>query len=851
MRKHLLLTLIASFLIQLIGASAADNHSLQVRYLTFKDGRLIAIPEKFILEETQNNGTKSIVLEGDYTFSYNQNEISSESYNYTATHPGLISFKFTNADNDQVFKDVDANILMDTEGVVKVSADVPVIGKRLRPSFVLSDGAELWLEGEKQISGVSSLRFEDVVTYIIAYKNHLIYDVCKSETENDEEITNAGFKPFGRTCQVDINYLTDIAIGVQRIPAIYLTFGDGETWSSSQWIGQTLPDGSNTKENWIKDCTFRLDGAGVWPDIDTVEGCEIRGRGNSSWDFNYKSKNPYRIKFPKKAKQAPFNLTEDRQWVLIANKKDGSMTTNSIAQKIASMIDAEALCHMIPVDLYINGHYRGSYCFTEKIGISDNSVAIDEKTGCLLELDSYYDEDYKFRDDNYDLPVNVKDPDFTEEDDERIVTFDDVKNSFNRFTSALKSGGDITEHMDMNAWAKFWLVNDLVNNRETNHPKSCYLFNPNPVSGERWTFGPAWDFDWACGYWTTYFVSFVTTPLNGCAFFKELKNTQAAKRAYYKEWVNFMQQGRLQELIEYIDDYTKFAMLGFTHNNDADINEKNTCDYNEIAELSKTWITTRANFIFNSLEEFNISEVELTDGEVYENTIEKEIGTLIYTRTLPNLLWNPLYVPFKIPYEALEENYEVAYINAMHSYDNDENGEIDEMVMEIVKIKAGTLKPNHPYLIKAKNEEAMEMSIVQENATLYPADITTLDCSSVYTKFEITGTYQEMTSEDLNGSLVISTDGSWKKLSSSSTLKPFRFYLTISSREGSPVEISEEAMSSVRISVRGEFGNATGVDEVNAENGKQKSEIYDLSGRRVNAPAKGGVYIINGKKMIY
>ena len=241
----------------------------------------------------------------------------------------------------------------------------------------------------------------------------------------------------------------------------------------------------------------------------------------------------------------------------------------------------------------------------------------------------------------------------------------------------------------------------------------------------------------------------------------------------------------------------------------------------------------------------------LVDGEVYDNGYEQTLSTLTYTRTLPNLLWNTLYVPFKIPYEALEENYEVAYINAMHSYDNDDNGEIDEMVMEIVKIKAGTLKPNHPYLIKAKNEEAMEMSIVQENATLYPAYITTLDCSSVYTKFEITGTYQEMTSEDLNGSLVISTDGSWKKLSSSSTLKPFRFYLTISSREGSPVEISEEAMSSVRISVRGEFGNATGVDEVNGENGKQKSEIYDLSGRRVNAPAKGGVYIINGKKMIY
>ena len=246
-----------------------------------------------------------------------------------------------------------------------------------------------------------------------------------------------------------------------------------------------------------------------------------------------------------------------------------------------------------------------------------------------------------------------------------------------------------------------------------------------------------------------------------------------------------------------------------------------------------------------------IEDLTLADGEEFENNTEECFATLTYTRTLPNMLWNPLYVPFKIPYEVLEENYEVAYINAMHSYDNDDNGEIDEMVMEIVKIKAGTLKPNHPYLIKAKNDEAMEMSIVQENATLYPAEITTLVCSSVYTKFEITGTYQKMTSEDLNGSLVISTDGAWKLLSSTSILKPFRFYLTISNLEGSPVEIAEEAMSRVRIRVMGEDDNATGIDEVKTANDEQKSEIYDLSGRRVSAPAKGGVYIIKGKKVIY
>ena len=35
--------------------------------------------------------------------------------------------------------------------------------------------------------------------------------------------------------------------------------------------------------------------------------------------------------------------------------------------------------------------------------------------------------------------------------------------------------------------------------------------------------------------------------------------------------------------------------------------------------------------------------------------------------------------------------------------------------------------------------------------------------------------------------------------------------------------------------------------EINA----QKSTIYDLQGRRVSNPVKGGIYIVNGKKVYY
>ncbi|MEE0870854.1 MAG: CotH kinase family protein [Bacteroidaceae bacterium] len=817
------------------------------RYISLKDGQVVAIPEKYILSEEVTDGICTLTLEGDTTFSYSQSNVLSISDKYDYPHGKLLSFAYTHADNDQVYADVEATIT-EKDDTVLVNADIPVIGKRLRPSFTLSEGSTLWVDGEQQLSGQSSQRFTAPIVYTLAQPKHWIYQLrevveevpeqdkeednntsslegwslnqvdisqltttnapsnyegegleslwdnmpgtfyhstwgygsylkltwmnngywgdgitewpylevelaesienfcfsyttssqndrfpqgwyisaynattgewdkvgvlsdtednlpqmyleqyfspvyslgeqysrirfeltkasyknymvlsefalysctkAESETRNAEEQEKeyvAEFVPFGRPCKVSVKYLTDHATGQYKIPTVYVTIGGDTTrWDYSNWIGMTLPDGTNTKEEWIEGCTFQLDGAGVWPDIEKVEDCEVRGRGNSSWTWDYRSKNPFRIKLPKKNKQSPFNLTKDRQWVFIANKQSGSMTSNSIAQKIAAMVDAEALCHMIPVDVYINGHYRGSYCFTEKIGIADNSVAIDEATGCLLELDDYFDETFRFKDPTYDLPVNVKDPDFSEEDEERVVTFEAIQNSFNSLTATLKAGGNISGMIDMESWARFWLVNDLVRNVETHHPKSCYLFNENPAEGEKWKFGPAWDFDWAFGYEETkdYFIYGADGDLfsavyyqnkPGYQFYDAIRNSSAGKRAYYKEWVNFMAEGRLQELLEYVDDYTEFAMPSILHNNDAEVNELNKHDYNQVAKRSKEWLTTRANYIFNSLETFDISP-DIVTPEDYgqpteiEDAVSSDVNRLVDVYTIGGIL---------------------------------------------------------------------------------------------------------------------------------------------------------------------------------------------------------------------
>lgn len=213
-----------------------------------------------------------------------------------------------------------------------------------------------------------------------------------------------------------------------------------------------------------------------------------------------------------------------------------------------------------------------------------------------------------------------------------------------------------------------------------------------------------------------------------------------------------------------------------------------------------------------------------------------------------NTEWNALYLPFEVPVSQLLTDYEVAYINAVHSYDDDDNGEIDRMSMEVIKIKNGTLHANHPYMIKARNEEAKQMSITVTNATLFESENVTLDCSSIYTKYEITGIYNKMTGSELNGCYALS-GGSWKQIASNSYLSPFRMYLRITPREGSPYKVSPLAMTRISIHVKGEEGS-TSIEELLQEQPKEEV-IYDLMGRRVVTPVKGQIYIVGGKKRVY
>ena len=84
------------------GLFAQETSSETIRYISYADGRVYAIPEKHISAETKENGVVTLTLEGGNTFAYNLDEVEVSDNFASNLEATLTKYAFTNADNDQV-----------------------------------------------------------------------------------------------------------------------------------------------------------------------------------------------------------------------------------------------------------------------------------------------------------------------------------------------------------------------------------------------------------------------------------------------------------------------------------------------------------------------------------------------------------------------------------------------------------------------------------------------------------------------------------------------------------------------------------------------------------------------------
>lgn len=226
---------------------------------------------------------------------------------------------------------------------------------------------------------------------------------------------------------------------------------------------------------------------------------------------------------------------------------------------------------------------------------------------------------------------------------------------------------------------------------------------------------------------------------------------------------------------------------------------------------------------------------------------DTQIGEVTYKRTFNNTNWQALYIPFSMSYDDWKDDFEVAEINAFHQYDDDSDGVFDRTELEVLKVKNGSTKPNCPYIIRALTTGAKE--IVLDSPILYETKSQSIDCSSVKWKYTFTGIYDKLDNGVMynNGYYALSGGKLMQAASATTTLKPYRWYLSELSRTQNGYN---SKIRNIDI-VLNEPEGTTSISKMSFD--YDNSPVFNLNGQNVNGSVSSqtkGIYIKNGKKYL-
>ncbi len=370
------------------------------------------------------------------------------------------------------------SVEMDIDENGNVSGCIPYLYDfNLVPTFTLAggEGYDVYVDGQLQESGVSSQDFSGPVTYLIV----------ETSTGNSSVFT------------VDIrgSGLPVMVIDQKSSYASTAAFLDMEVPAKDCDFGQ------------LDEITIYRDGAAVVPK--TTGGYRLRGNITRAFP-----KKPFAVKFT--SKTAVLGMPKHKRWCLLANWKDNTNLRNDVTQMIGRQFTGRWTPKGEFVELVLNGTHLGLYYLCEQIKIDKNRLNIQKNyedrrddyafdpavnpeptfgnCGYLLEFDSYFDENYRFRinGDQY-LPLNCKD-DFDETPVGQAI-FSALQAKMTEIDNRIKAGNftGAYELLDNADAADYMLLMELVMNNEYKHPRSVYAYMDG--GDDKLHFGPFWDFD--------------------------------------------------------------------------------------------------------------------------------------------------------------------------------------------------------------------------------------------------------------------------------------------------------------------------------------------------------------------
>ncbi|MBQ6905919.1 MAG: CotH kinase family protein [Clostridia bacterium] len=282
-------------------------------------------------------------------------------------------------------------------------------------------------------------------------------------------------------------YAVIVDRAVYELPIINITLGDGKSIDEID-------------RNETMTMTFSLDRSFEGEYSVSTVGGTIRGRGNSTWNWE---KKPYKIKLDEKA--SLLGMDDNRDWILLANYADKSLIRNTLAYELGRVLDSVSWSpHAYPVDLFVNGEYQGVYTLGEHMEVANGRMELEEgstevDTDYLLEVGGMAPTGdvngvHYFHTKSHLVKfATFKSPDYTEITDAQKKFITDY---FEKAEAAIKSGEGYEEYIDVDSFIDWIILHELSYNIDSCFRRSCFLVKEK---GGKIKMAAYWDFDLAFG----------------------------------------------------------------------------------------------------------------------------------------------------------------------------------------------------------------------------------------------------------------------------------------------------------------------------------------------------------------
>jgi len=355
----------------------------------------------------------------------------------------------------------------------------------------------------------------------------------------------------------------------------------GDNWAQGHWVNGritpqreesgTLPllyintmtrEDPTSRETYLS-ATCWLDNMGI-DSIPTIGNSEnpvtlqIRGRGN--WTWNGFNKKPYRIKFDEKQPLA--GLRKAKHFCLLSHADDNlGYFRDEVGFELSRRLHLAWTPDSYPVELILNGSYRGLYFVTEPIRIGKHHVDIEEQRdlctapdsitgGWLLEIDNYSsDQTLTMTEGNgQTLRITYHSPEQLSSAQKNYLQTQ-LKLIDSTIYNSNKKSTAWEQLIDADALVRYYMVQELMEDTESFHG-SCFFYKD---SGEvaLWTWGPVWDFGNAFQLMANRFL--YDGSQFGVNWITEMSRWESFQQRIKSVWQEFLREG-YPTLGNWIDD---------------------------------------------------------------------------------------------------------------------------------------------------------------------------------------------------------------------------------------------------------------------------------------------------------